>query len=30
MPITEEHRNAMKGEHSDLNNLGKTRFGGSS
>ena len=30
LPITDEHRNAMKGEHSDLNNIGKSRFGGAS
>jgi len=29
MPITDEHRECMKGKYSDLNNLGATRFGGS-
>ena len=29
MPITDEHRDAMKGAQSDLNNLGNTPFGGS-
>ena len=29
MPITDEHRDAMRGAQSDLNNLGNTPFGGS-
>ena len=29
MPIVDEHREAMKGKYSDLNNLGYSRFGGS-
>lgn len=30
LPITEEHRQTMIGQFSDLNNIGKTRYGGSS
>ena len=30
LPITKEHRDTMKGAHSDLNNKGKTPYGGSS
>jgi leucyl aminopeptidase len=30
LPITSEHREAMKSQFADLNNKGKTPFGGSS
>lgn len=30
LPIMKEHRETMKGAHSDLNNKGKTPYGGSS
>lgn len=30
LPITDAHREAMKGTYSDLNNSGKTRYGGAS
>lgn len=29
LPITEEHREAIKGLHGDICNIGKTRYGGS-
>lgn len=30
LPILSEHRETMKGQHSDLSNSGKTRYGGAS
>lgn len=30
LPINDEFRNTMKGSHADLNNIGKSRFGGAS
>lgn len=30
LPINDEHRKAIKGEHSDLFNAGKDKFGGAS